>query len=248
MTARRYDYFKYRLPKGSAKDYAKNALAILSVVKAKFPEFYDNFRQPSEVLTLSGVRAFDTYYDFGKNANPTRIAELKTFLHKHGILLLEENFEVIRVDNSMHNYSLLHVDAFLRIPKDYGYVPAWDTPVIDRIQDNNDFTLFWLLWKQQIGGMYGKDKKMPAKWYNSWSAIHDITFGMLLGYPGEAICSLIIDGADLMAQIANAETKDGAWPTYGYDPSLKDNPRIVAHQQLWSDILTKVYTKVPKPE
>jgi hypothetical protein len=270
MPAPRYDYFKYHLPPEPAETYAKRAIAILQEIRKRWPKFYLQLRAPSEVLTLSGVRAFDTYYDFGKTAPQKDIADLSAYLESHGILLVLETYPFIGEQNREHNYSLVHQSALADIPNRYGFVPEWQDLHFAGLHCPTDFFLWWLFWKDRIGGTYGRIKKMPAAWSNNWSHIHDITFGMLLGYPGEAICSVIratnqktgsydvlfeydmapeeiqkyqANGTLVMhsADIAHVDKFDGAQPRYDYAAALQKNPHIRAHQTLWSGILTEVY-------
>src|SRR5215469_15270158 len=105
---RNFNYFKYFLPEEPVQTYIDNAITILTEIKNQYPQFYKYFICPSEVLTLSGVRAFDTYYELGKDAKPDDITGIKKLLKKHDILLLEETFEVCNEWNEEHRYSLVH--------------------------------------------------------------------------------------------------------------------------------------------
>ena len=243
LRKKRYDYFKYSLPTQPSSHYARAAIKILAELKKSFPEFYEILSQSSEVLTLSGVRAFDTYYSLGKDVKPERIVELQNLLRSHDILLLEETYPIIGEKNLEHNYSLVNISALRRISEDYGYVPGWKMPVIEHLHTNNDFTLFWFLWKNGIANDANEENRLPKVWRTNWWAIHDITFGMLLGYPGEAICSAVYEEditSMLQAEIAYGQTEEGAWPIYYYHKDVKDHPNIHAHEKLWSDILTSV--------
>jgi hypothetical protein len=70
---------EYSLPAEAPELYAERAIGILQQIKQQFPEFYPKFIAPSEVLTLSGVRAFDTYYELGTEAIPKQIDSLRKF-------------------------------------------------------------------------------------------------------------------------------------------------------------------------
>jgi hypothetical protein len=268
----RYDYFKYSLPPESAELYAERALTILRGLRDRFPAFYELFRSPSEVLTLSGVRAFDTYYELGEDAQQADVDALADYLKTAGILLVDETFAVAGENNPEKRYSLIHMQALHEIPARYGYVPEWLDLNFADVKQPSDFFFWWLSWKERIGSaaMSGRIKKMPDRWGNSWRATHNITFGILLGYPGEAICSdvqceedylsgiemvgdvgrskaeldeAVANGATITtnARIQHADKYAGAQPVYYYEASLKTNQHIVAHEKLWSDILTLVY-------
>ena len=272
----RYDYFDYKLPDEPASYYAGRVIPILKDLRRNFPkQFKENFRCPSEVLTLSGVRAFDTYYDLGEGTDDQLRQDLATYLQSQDILLVEETFPFIGENNKEHRYSLVHVAALAEIPKHYGFVPEWQPLRVTKMAQPVDFYFWWMMWKERIGGkgMQWAKHRMPKRWYDSWSAVHNITFGMLLGYPGEAICSCIISdeaheaGQEVVydvgmtaaertqyetqralfmtrANIAHADKYDGAQPVYDFEASLRDWLATRSHEKLWSDILSKVYAAV----
>ncbi len=70
-----YEYLEYSLPEEDVESYISRAVKILKDINTLFPEFYDSFRCPSEVLALSGARAFDTYYELGTGASRKKIDE-----------------------------------------------------------------------------------------------------------------------------------------------------------------------------
>lgn len=253
MTARNFDYFQYSLPQEPAKRYADAAVAILKEIKEKYPSFYKQFRRPSEVLTLSGVRAFDTYHELGKDAAPGDIAGLKSLFKKFDVLLIEETFEVCNERNEDHRYSLVHTGALLDIPHRYGHLPkpGWIAPNLKALERDGDFSLWWLIWQQVVAGRASQSRgdELLRSWLrHDFLAVHHLTFGILLGYPGEAICSALYEteqdydkGRIVDADIQYARAFDGPRPVYSYLREIADNPQIQAHQKLWSGILTEVY-------
>lgn len=247
---RNYDFFQYTLPTAPVQSYVANALSILSEIKAKYPTFYKHFICPSEVLTLSGVRAFDTYYELGKRTSSKDIDGLKAMLKEHNVLLLEENFDMCNEWNTEHRYSLLHTASVFDIPNQYRHLPdpGWVPPNLAALDKGTDFFLWWATWKDAIM-LRNTWEKTVKEWLrrDPWAA-HNITFGILLGYPGEAICSILYDtgkgadeGQNLRANIAYGAEFDGAQPIYDYLKAVADNPNIVGHEKLWSEILTGVY-------
>ncbi|MDZ7786206.1 MAG: hypothetical protein U5L95_03735 [Candidatus Saccharibacteria bacterium] len=244
------DTFKYHLPQGSAKSYAAIAIRVLGELKKHFPEQYTkNFRAPSEVLTLSGVRSFDTYYDLGEEISEKEVAELQRLLLEHNVLLIEETFLVNQETNRERRYSLVHMEALHDIPAQYGFAPEWTAPQLSN-GNQSDFFLWWLLWQQHLNTM--NPDKTPVniqKWMRSSWFGHNMSFGMLLGYPGEAIASVLESEATNSFELTAADIKhanefDGAHPVYDYHPELADNRNILAHQELWSRILDEVYSVI----
>jgi len=242
-----YDIFDYKLPPLTAEEYASAALSILGGIKNEFPEFYDRFKSPSEVLTLSGVRAFDTYYELGKSTPPQRIQELKEFLYKYGIILIEEK-QVNSIPGGVqfddNPYSIIHFDALKRLTNDYKNSEI-SIPDEDTILDPKSFIIWWFFWKANI--MMSKNEVLKDLICNDVWAPHNITFGMLLGYPGEAIVSICIDPdiiGGVEAKIRHARDRNGAQPVYEYAPELKGNKNISVHENLWSAILDEVYARI----
>lgn len=245
---KKYREFDYSLPPKPAEYYANMAIEILTVLKRDFPAFYKHsFRCPSEVLTLSGVRAFDTYYSFGKKATDKELAALRKFLVKHKILVIEEDLAIAGELNTDHHYSLVNLSAINDIPNRYKAAPGWFKFSVKLMKSDNDFVRWWDMWTRRVGFMDGSDSELPLSiWRRSWWAPHNITFGMLLGYPGEAIASVLYDDVSRIhrnteARILHAYAFDGAVPIYDYKKSLRKNANIVAHEKLWSDILDLVY-------
>jgi hypothetical protein len=247
---RNFNFFQYKLPSEPVQTYIDNALSILVEIKTRYPKFYKHFICPSEVLTLSGVRAFDTYYELGKSISKKDIEGLKQLLKKHNVLLLEENFEICNERNTEHRYSLVHFESMFEIPKLYRHLPdpGWTPPNLAAHNIDTNFFLWWATWKDAIT-LRNSWERPVLEWLqrDPWTA-HNITFGILLGYPGEAICSTLYDtgkGSDkgqcLRANIKYGTALDGAQPIYDYLKEVADNPNIKDHEKLWSDILTGVY-------
>jgi len=254
-----YDLFEYSLPEGTADSYARNAIKVLQEIKQDFPEFYDEFKFPSEVLTLSGVRAFDTYYALGNNADMSQVAELKKLLLKHDVVLILEKTPIFKEDGEEENrYSIIHKKAFEDIPNRYKNCFGWEFNGFDSFDKDSDFILWWQMWQRRIAlralrknsdDSVNKKNIQVMKWMQKdWFTPHDISFGMLLGYPGPAIVSLVTPRRKeeklLDIEPQHYDKFDGAIPSYNISPVLKNDKTIQAHRQLWSDILDKVYSKV----
>lgn len=241
-----YTVFDYQLPGESAEFYAAQAIAVLQELKAEFPDdFAKSFRCPSEVLTLSGARAFDTYYDLGADKDDAYKQRLRELLRKHGILLIDETMPAGGEDNPDNMFSIVNIEALQELPTTYLNLPFWQPFIAEAMQNDSDFMLWWLLWRHRVlldGGEW-QDGLLKTWMAHDLGAAHDLTFGMLLGYPGEAIASQLFDTTQesTKANIKYAAKYDGAQPVYSFSPDLADNPNIIRHQKLWSDILEIVY-------
>ena len=76
--------------------------------------------------------------------------------------------------------------------------------------------------------------------------LNHILFGVLVGYPDEAIMRSILpqqDGQEpqVAAKIRHADYYDCPQPVYDYPKSLASNAVIRKHEQLWSSILEEYY-------
>lgn len=243
-----YSVFEYWLPTESAKAYADKALQILREINMQFPDEFHNFRSPSEVLTLSGVRAFDTYYELGSDKDEDYKQKLRDLLRAHGVLFIDETLPFIGEANKDNRYSLVHIQALENLPQTYRNMPFWLPFDHQSMRNDTDFYAWWVFWRDGVH-THGEDwhNGLLHTWLSKYMPVaHDITFGILLGYPGEAIVGAIadqIDGTHKMmdAKILHADKYDGAQPVYQFPAELADNPNIATHQKLWSDILDAVY-------
>lgn len=202
---------------------------------------------------MSGVRAFDTYYELGKEASRAEIEDLKALLKKYGTVLLEEDFPFGDEASADNRYSIVHISALNDIPNRYKHLPkpGWKQPDFTQLENDLDFFLWWENWQRSI--LLVKKLDMTCKdWLtnSSWMA-HTMTFGVLLGYPGEAICSALyeteVDGKSgqvIEAKITHANKFDGAQPIYDYLKGVEDSPVLASHQALWSSILDGVYLEL----
>lgn len=252
---RKYNYFDYHLPEHDADYYASKAVAILRELKEKFPKQYEeSFRCPSEVLTISGVRAFDTYYTLGSDISRELMVKIKQYFVSKGILLMNAAFPYAGENNEENIFSLLHLDAFENLQKSYSYIPGQTPFLHEYMTSDQDFYVWWSLWKDNVAMEIGQGRSKlefdDSKDTLSWWTPHNITFGMLLGYPGEAISSCywsdrLGEGYKLQqSNIKHMDKFDGAHIIYDFSPEVADNPNVVSHQQLWSGILDKTYAKL----
>lgn len=243
MTSLTTDVFHYTLPSDSPSKYAEQALAILKTIEAKHSKFLPYMLASDVVLTLSGVRAFDTYLTFEK-LTETEIDSAISLLADNGLTLFSHWSEYSSSDKNL--YSLMHHAALKKIPEQYK-LNAWIEPL-------QPFTFDRMLsWAHIVEtGIFQNIENdiLPKEWQNNHWGAHNIRFGILLGYPGEAIASccweeiLHAPGDPLEATnatIAYHDAYDAAYPVYSFVKHLGSNEHIINHQLLWSEILTGVY-------
>lgn len=251
------DYLLYQLPPYTAEHYAKNAIEILTELKNTFPELYTPFLLPSEILTISGVRAFNTYYELGEEVDEKRVNQLKKFFQSKGILLIEDTFPVVYEQNKTRAYSLVHIESLYDLPNRYKKLSAndnplsWNKPDLEHITHETDFWLWWFMWQFRIAN--NANDATVQKWRaQDGGYFQNLTFGMLLGYPGVAICDNLdaVNDESLASELIHASishSDTGARPVYDYQSNNKNNSTILNHQALWSAILSSVYKSIDKP-
>lgn len=89
---------------------------------------------------------------------------------------------------------------------------------------------------------------LPRAWLNDWYAPLNIRFGMMLGYPAKAIESILWGAIGLQHEQTLSVTVEhhdayyAAQPIYSFAKSLEKDEEILAHQELWSVVLSHVYT------
>lgn len=232
----------YTLPPQRPKSYSDSALRILRQIENKFYNVLPVFLRADVVLTLSGVRAYDTYIDdLGKLLTKKRLSELIGLLSSYGLHLEPEISEYKMFKQLGTTYYLINEKALKNIPKNYK-IKEWVDPNPPYTYDR------FLLWSYVVETRLHQsmvNENLPGLWSNSYWAPIDIRVGMLLGYPGQAIVSYVEAGAIpdnlLSSDIAYFGSYDAAYVGYEFSRELEHNPSITRHQKLWSEILIAVY-------
>jgi hypothetical protein len=231
------------LPSGKADDYSANALQILNKIEKLNPRLLRYFLKANTVLTLSGVRAFDTYLTYD-DLDTNEVQAVTELLANEGFTLYSNRSEYDGDD--VKSFSLIGHHALTKIPEQY-QLEHWVSPIppftVDRIT-------VWICVIESWINKSMRENVLPSEWADyKWPRI-DIWFGVLLGYPGEAIASACWnsspsptqkDPSIIWADIKYHDAYKATWPVYELMKDIKDNPNIVQHQKLWSDILTNVY-------
>ncbi len=227
---------EYKLPEKSAQHYADAALAILASVEAEQPNALPLVLRADVVLTLSGVRAFTTYID-ANDAPGADLSELQKVLDAHNVALFDDKLEGYQ--DYPENWNIVHQQAFelVLLPNGNASVVSTSNP----IANTTDLLVWDFLTEAHIRSRLAeKPSDVPQEILQDQWAAHNIRFGMLLGYPAAAILSSSGDSTE-MAEIAFHDRYNAAHPIYNFSLSVAKDKDIIAHQKLWSDILTYVY-------
>jgi hypothetical protein len=242
----------YSLPDVTAKQAASQAISVLEeIAKAdKTCLFYS--LQASNVLALAGLRAQSPYNEFPPFFSSQKQVLLAKLLHHRG-------YEVMYDDNpydsdTRKTFSIMCTKAFSELPKQYAFISSfWKKP--QKVGDFTDFAYWSYYFESSVVDLMDENK-LPKDWLLDWWAPHNIRFGALLGYPGQAIASFCWDEVqhfkgnttlkELTPSIPFQGIYFGAHVNFGYSSALKDDAVLRKHEALWSDVLTKVYEVFPE--
>lgn len=219
-------------------EFTKDALDKLILLEAKLAGNVAYFVEPNMILALSGVRGFAdqiTYYKLASDKEKI----LAVFAAAHSI---QDELGVQIFPQSSQNVSgkpfagceVINV-AGLRRTVDATKLSSVRVP--DTVPTRDAYLAWYSDFLENIAEGHKDISYIGQK---------DIAFGIILGYPDVAILSILKEteetGPDYMdARIACATRYVCPQPIYNYHKSLKDNPEITSHEQLWSEILQTVY-------
>lgn len=236
------------LPTVSAKAAAKKAVAVLEKIATFDAGCLFYVMQASNILALAGLRAQSPYNEFEPSFSQKKQALLSKILHNNGYEILYEKYPYSTDKRNI--FSLINIQELDNLPKRYIAI----RPIWEKAQKPND-SIDLFFWSETLQVSLVKlmnDHKLPKDWLLDWWAPHNIRFGMLLGYPGPAISSYCWDeahhskgepvGKEHTSSFPFQGIYSGTHVNYGYSARLQNDVTIRAHQQLWTDVLTDVYS------
>jgi hypothetical protein len=147
---------------------------------------------------------------------------------------------------------LVHTGAFEAIPELYHAAKDWwaAKPVEYDYLNYID----WYTFNMFECEMRMEKDKLPAQWLANWWAPHHICFGMLLGYPGTAISSLVASDMvyktlgvppDMVTVEFHYPDTAGAVVTYEIQKSDAGSKQIEAHGKRWQAFFDMLYEAWP---
>jgi hypothetical protein len=244
----KYDEFEYAIPSLDVKEAVGRAVNMLKAVESLDSGSLFYIIQPSNILALAGLRAQSPFNEFDPSFTKDRQLALRDVLKKQGYNLLSEN-----TDSNVNRafFSIMCRSAFDQIPQSYEVVQSlsfWED-----LKDLGDQEKY-LKWRERIQQSLKLQMEkggLPESWLlDEWSAFN-IIFGMLLGYPGQAISSLCWIEADYAESQLEEPFESiempyqglycGAEVSYEYAHELKGSTEIMSHQKLWVSVLRGVY-------
>lgn len=251
MQSLAYDQFEYACPAVSPEDAAARALAILKEAESIDPGFLVYLLQDSNVLLLAGLRPQSPYNGFSPQMTKERMVRFMELLERHDIVLVTERSEYEADED--HSFSLFHRQVMTKVPETYGFAKKfWQNPLD---YSHAGFTVWSEYMHYRLARMMDWDNELPDMWLLDWWAPHNILFGMLLGYPGEAISSNLWtdayhkkDGREMPIDMLALPDDDyfGARVGYYISPDAARLPEAVKLFELWKQVREIVGQEYPK--
>lgn len=203
---------------------------------------------PNVILTLSGARAFcdGVFYpqnDAELHEQKAQIAETVSALQSTTDVYLTESGEAKSASGEDYvRYSAVTTEGLKH-----------SIASSELLGDNGSELV-----RQHLSGeelmdamvaLLEQNEQVKAKGLGDEELGH-IAFGILVGYPDKAIMSSIDkwdeDPSESEDPLVDAKIEGAAFytcpqPVYSYPRSMENDPEIVAHEKLWSSILTSFY-------
>lgn len=226
----------------------ERAVDILSSLESRVsPANLAFFVTPNTVLTLSGARAFCDGVFYGESDE-----QLKEWLPQieSSILALQSITEIgysdARIEQSVRGENYAGYGIIIEFGLRYSLQNT-------RFLEDTDINLLMkdcAKPKKLLGSISKAIGQHPELSRLSNEDINHVSFGILVGYPDDAIvCS--IDKWSEDPTLSNDPLVDAAieyanyyrcpQPVYSYPKSQSNNPSIVEHEKLWSTVLENFY-------
>lgn len=243
-----YDELLYVLPPITAKKAASIAIRKIEAARQLDVGYLVYLLQHSNILLLAGLRASSPYVNYSVEMSGRRLTRFEQYLKSIGLYSLPESN--ISVAGQATSYTLVSPKAIQRLPDIYGFLnnnkPLWSR----QFEPTDDGFTIWSFEVERNLAIMMEDGKLPRTWLYDWWAPHNLRFGMLLGYPGTAISSLLWSESTHKqtgkvphsVQISMYEHDEmlGAEVNYYVAKEVVNAPEVVALYELWNTVVKEV--------
>ncbi len=210
------------------------------------PQFCAYIAIPNAVLTLANARGFadGVFYHSDKKVLKlwqNEMRQLFTFLKKHRDFIYVTEIISNPSGEWYAGYDFMNPDGLRTTLPTYSFVNNEDVESLvhfDSLVTLTENLMHYLNQNEILKSRYA-------------SHVFDITSGVILGYPQEAILASV-DRFDqptdefpeqlIQANIRGADYYEGPQPIYDYPRKLVNDVDIKKHEALWSTILQTYYT------
>lgn len=200
---------------------------------------------PNMILTLAGARGYADGVFYSENQ---QLLNNWADQIQAGINILGKTTDIrihtITSKKTAHDESYVIFDILFQEGFAYSIEQSAlvDTALMDKVQSVTSFEDFFAVLKTHItiDAVHSTDPDIAGH----------IAYGILLGYPDRAIVDYFNEQYEkdafapplIDADIRGAKYYDCPQPVYSYHRNLLNEPTIVTHEKLWSQILTEYYT------
>lgn len=227
------------------------AVTVFQELLSAVPSVLPYVAEPSAVLLFAGLRAISPYHRLGEEVSRRDQKKFEAVLSRHGMYTWTNN--TAYEEDSSNTFSLVNSTIFDAIPEHYRFCQStWKSPI------SYSSTLSGIEWMYVIEHALAQQSAsgiLPKEWLSDWWAPQNLLFGMLLGYPGEAISASLWRAANVQLGqeeapaieilVANGEPYFGAHVSFDVSPELVSSPSIKYIKQLWSEVVAGVYQAMP---
>lgn len=258
MKTQVFQELDYEQPTVNIPEAAERAIDIIKSVLRDIPSALPYIMEPSAVVFFAGLRAESPYHSLGDGIGEEDKRILDAVLAKHNIYRFTEVMPADSAYPGDEVFSLVNTSILNMIPRQYGFVKdAW-TPLKLDIPFKYAY-IEWAFVTERTLARLMDTGRLPKDWLKEWWAPHNLRFGMLLGYPGEAISSSLWDEAHhragenedhTMTEIIIADGKPYFGSRVGFDVSTDaaNHPSVKNIEHTWKQVIDRVYEAVPLTE
>ena len=253
-----FQELQYKYLDIKTSEAVENAVQIIKDVFNTVPEALPFIIEPSALLLFANLRAESPYHLIGDLMGKDRIKMLDATLAKHNIYRYTDELPAESAHPGEEVFSLISPAKLNAIPIQYEFVKEVWIPLNLTIPFRYAY-IEWAFVTERSLAKLMYDKKLPAEWLNDWWAPHNLRFGMLLGYPGEAISSTLWAEAhersgtsknDSTAELVVAIDKQYFGTQVGFDTNQEtlNNHSVVNIKDSWKKVITQIYEELPFTE
>ena len=224
------------------------AIAIFSSISEQLgPQYLAYWVLPNIVLTLSGARAYcdGVFWDSDNKGlleqwDKELSASMEVVKKQGDTLWSDTGIEQVLSGGKYANFQLTTKEGLRYV---LAHTSIVSTISIDELETQASLPKI-------IDLVVTNLKSQPEFKQYSEESLHDIAFGILVGYPDKAILEAVLlwnkEDDPFAEPVIDADIRGANYyscpqPVYSYPRSLVTDPAIANHEKLWSGLLREYY-------
>lgn len=258
MSNSSFQELKYNRSHVKIAEATDRAILIIKEIYHTVPAALPFLLEPSALLLFANQRAESPYHQIGDALNSQQYKKLDTILAKHNIYRFIEKSSAESNSYGEEWFSLVSTTMLNTIPNRYEFIKDSWTPLNLNIPLRYAYIEWNFIIERTIADLMDGGS-LPKEWLKDWWSPHNLRFGMLLGYPGEAISSMLWSTAyeysstskgDALSNILVAidEQYFGAQVSFEVNRAATGLESIVNTKDMWKNIIAKIYNDIPFSE